>query len=128
MPRVKQLRVAIQNRPGTLAHVARVLGKARVDIQAFQTGTTGKKGYVEVLVNDIRRAKQILRRERFSFREQDVLRIELRNVPGALGVFAGKLAARGINIDSGYAAPAKRSKKASVVLSVSHLHKAARIR
>lgn len=46
----------------------------------------------------------------------------------ALGKFAGKLAAKDVNIVSGYQTTVKGSKKASVVLAVSDLDKAARIR
>jgi hypothetical protein len=54
--------------------------------------------------------------------------VKLRNVPGALGNFAGKLASSEINITSGYATVVKGAKKASVVLAVSDLDKAARVR
>jgi hypothetical protein len=56
------------------------------------------------------------------------LHAELPNVAGALGSFAGKLGAKEINITSGYATVAKGAKKASVVLVVSDLDKAARLR
>jgi hypothetical protein len=57
-----------------------------------------------------------------------VLHVELRNVPGALRQFAEKLAASDINITAGYQTTVKDSEKASLVLAVSNLEKAARIR
>ena len=54
--------------------------------------------------------------------------MELSNVQGALGHFAWKLATKEINITLGYQTAAKGSKKASVVLAVSDLEKAARVR
>ena len=57
-----------------------------------------------------------------------MLHVELPNKPGALGKFAMKLADNNINITSGYATGGKSSKKTTVVLSVSDLDKAARIR
>jgi len=62
------------------------------------------------------------------YSETDVLHVELPNVPGALGSFAGRLASREINITSGYATVVKGANKASVVLAVSDLDKAARVR
>jgi hypothetical protein len=47
---------------------------------------------------------------------------------GALGELARKLAAKSINITSGYATTVKASKKASVVLGVPDLDEAARLR
>jgi hypothetical protein len=54
--------------------------------------------------------------------------VELLNVPGALGNFAGKLAAKEINITSGYQTTVKGSRKASVVLVVCDLDTAGRVR
>lgn|SRR5262249_35455294 len=41
MPKAKQLSIRVENRPGTLAHVARVLGNAKVNILAFLASTSG---------------------------------------------------------------------------------------
>jgi hypothetical protein len=128
MPKTKQLTIRCENRPGTLANVARVLGDANVNILAFAVTTSGTEGSVQVVVDNANKAKQALAEASFSFTESEVLQIELPHQPGALGYFAGKVAAKGINITSGYATAAKGSKKASVVLVISDLEIAARIR
>ena len=56
-----------------------------------------------------------------SYAEVDVLYVELSHQAGAVGYFAGKLAAKEINITSGYATTVKGSKKASAVFAVSDL-------
>jgi hypothetical protein len=128
MPRAAQLTISVQNRPGTLAHVARVLGDAKVDIRAFLTTSSGASGSVEVVVDNVKQAKQALDREGLSYSEQAVLHVELPHQPGALGHFAGKLAAKGINVTTGYATTSKGAKKASIVLAVSDLEAAAKVR
>ena len=128
MPKAKQLSVPVENRPGTLANVARVLGDARVNILAFLTSTSGAEGSVQVVVDNVDKAKKALDGAGLSYTEADVLHLELPNVPGALGKFAGKLAAKDINVTSEYQTAVKGSKKAGVVLAVSDLEKAARIR
>ncbi len=128
MPKAKQLSVRVENRPGTLAHVARVLGDAKVNILAFLTSTLGAEGPVQVVVDNVNKAKKALEDAGLTYTESDVLRVELPNVPGALGNFAGKLAAKEINITSGYQTTVKGSRKTSVVLAVSDLEKAARVR
>jgi len=128
MPRVKQLTVSVENRPGTLAHVAKVLGEAKVNILGFLTTTSDAQGAVHVVVDNVNKARSALDRERLSFTEEDVLHVELPNKPGALGQFAGKLAAKDINITAGYQTTVKGSRKASVVLAVSDMEKAARVR
>ena len=128
MPKAKQLSVRVENRPGTLAHVARVLGDAKVNILAFLTSTLGAEGSVQVVVDNVNKAKKALEGAGLAYTESDVLHVELPNVPGALGSFAGKLAAKEINITSGYQTTVKGSRKASVVLAVSDLDTAARVR
>jgi hypothetical protein len=126
--KVKQLTVSLENRPGTLASVANALGSAKVNILAFLTGTAGAEGYVQLVVDDVNKAKDALENGRFSYAEQEVIHVEVSNKPGALGELAAKLAAKNINITSGYATTAKASKKTNVILGVSDLDEAARLR
>ena len=127
MPKAKQLIVSVENRPGTLARVAKTLGDAKVNILSFLTTTSGAAGSLQVVVDRVNKARNALDREKLPFIEEDVLQVVLPNVPGALATFAGKLAAKDINITSGYQTSVEGSKKASVVLAVSDLDKARRV-
>ncbi len=127
MPRVNQLTVRCENRPGTLAHIATVMGKAHVNILGFLLTTSGTKGHVKLVVDDVEKAKEALEDEGLPYAEQLVLHAKLANVPGALGRFAATLAARKINIVSGYQTIEKDSKKTTVVLEVSNLDRALRV-
>ena len=127
MPKVNQLTVRCKNRPGTLAQIAAVLGEVDVNILGFLLTTSGTKGDVKLIVDDVKKAKEALDDGGLPYSEQIVLHAKLANAPGALGRFAATLAARRINITSGYQTIEKDSKKASVVLEVSHLDKALRI-
>ncbi len=82
---------------------------------------------MQVVVDNVNKAKKALEKASLSYTEADVLHVELPNLPGALGSFAGKLAAKEINITAGYATTVKGSRKATVVFAVSDLDKAARI-
>ncbi len=128
MPKATQLTVSLENRPGTLAHLAKLLGDAKVNIVAFNATTAGYEGTVHLVVDHVNRAKEALSAAGLSCTERDVLQVALPNRPGALGRFAGKLAARDINITWGYQTSVRGSKKASLVLAVSDLEKAARVR
>lgn len=128
MPKAQQFSVSVGNRPGTLAQVAKVLGDAKMNILAFLTTTSDSAGVVHVVVDNVDNAKRVLDGAGFPYTEGDVLYVELKNAPGALGQFAETLAARSINITSGYQTSVKGSKRASVVLAVSDLEEAARVR
>jgi hypothetical protein len=128
MQKVKELRVTIENRPGTLARIASALSEAKVNIEAFLAGPGGSEGYVDLLVDNINQAKKVLQQEGLSYTEHEVLRVELPNVPGTLAALAGKLAAKNINIGWGYSVVPTESRKAAVILAVSDIDIAARIR
>jgi hypothetical protein len=129
MPKAKQLNVFCEHRPGGLAQIAKVLSDAKVNILAFLTATSGtEQGSVQVVVDNVNKAKKALEQAALSYSEADVLHAELPNVPGALAGFTAKLASNEINITSGYATTVKGPRKASVVLAVSDLDRAARVR
>jgi len=127
MPKVNQLTVHCENRPGTLARIATVMGEANVNILGFLLTTSGSKGFVKLIVDNVEDAKAALDGAELPYTEEAVLHAKLANVPGALGRFARRLAAKDINITSGYQTIEKDSKKASVVLEVSSVDKALRV-
>ncbi len=126
MPKVNQLTVPCENRPGSLARITTVLGAAEVNIVGFLLSTVKAKCYVKLIVDDVEKAKEALYDAELPYFETVVLHARLLNVPGALGRLAGRLAAKNINITSGYQTIEKDSKRASVVLEVSNLEQAVR--
>lgn len=128
MPKVKQLTISCDNTPGSLGHIASIIGRAKVNILAVNAAAAGAMGYIQFVVDNGTKAKQALKHEGISCYEEMVLHTTLPNVPGALANFAKKLAAKNINIGACYQTTVKGSKKASVVLAVSHLEGAARVR
>ena len=128
MAKAKQLTISAEDRPGTLAKIAKILGDAKVNIVAMNCATFGVHGAVQFVVDNIDTARKTLDHLRLPYSEQDVLFLELENSPGCLGEFADKLAAKHINVTSGYGTAVKGCEKASLVLQVSDLEVAAQIR
>jgi hypothetical protein len=128
MPRTKQLTIPTQDRPGTLAQIAKLLGQSKINIVAMNCATFGMQGAIQIVVDDVARAKRVLDKQHLPYTEHDVLCLEIENSPGCLGEFAGKLAAHGINVSAGYGTAAKDSDKATLVLRVSDLEAASKIR
>lgn len=126
--KTKQISITCEDRPGTLSSLAKLLGESDVNIVAMSCAPVGVQGTVHIVVDDVGRAKKVLDREHVSYTEQDVLQVELENLPGCLGEFTGKLAEQNINITTAYGSAVKACKKATVVFKVSDLERAARIR
>jgi hypothetical protein len=119
MAKVKQLTISLENQPGTLAHVARVLADAKVNLLSLLGNTADSKGSAQVVVDDIRKAKKALEQALLLYSEGTVEEFELANKPGALADLTEKLAKKGINIDSAYASMPKGAKKAVIVIATS---------
>ncbi len=115
MPKTKQFTITLENRPGALAEIARTLGSAKVNILALLGTAQGSGGSAELIVDDSRRAKKALDEAKVTYVETAAEEHELPNKPGALAEYLGKLASRGINLDSICATVSKGGKKAVVV-------------
>jgi hypothetical protein len=118
MAKTKQFTISIENRPGTVAEIARTLGSAKVNILALLGTAQGTTGTVELVVEDARRAKKALDGAGLTYKETIAEEHELPNKPGALAECLDKLATKGINLNSICATAAKGGKKAIVVYRV----------
>jgi hypothetical protein len=125
MAKTKQFTIAIDNRPGAVAEIARTLGNAKVNILALLATAQGTGGTVQIVVEDAKRAKKALDEARLSFRETIAEEYELPNKPGALAQCLDKLAARGVNLSSIYATSSKGARKAVVVYTAETVSKEA---
>jgi hypothetical protein len=125
MAKTKQFTISLENRPGTLAEVARTLGSARVNILALLATAQGASSTVELIVDDARRARKALDEARVTYRETTAEEYELPNKPGALAQCLDKLAAKGVNLNSICATASKGGKKAVVVYTVDAVEKVA---
>ena len=117
MAKTKQFTIAVENRPGAVAEIARTLGEAKVNILALSGTAQGTSGTVQLVAEDSRRAKKALDEAKFQYQETAAEERELRNKPGALAQYLDKLAAKGVNLNSIYATAAKGGKKAVVVFA-----------
>jgi hypothetical protein len=121
MAKVKQSTVSLENRPGTLAHLAKTLADAKVNVVALVGSTAGAQGSAQVVVDNVYRAQKTLDKAGLSYTEGTLEQVELEHKPGALAEFAAKLAKKGINIDSAYVTVPKGAKKAVLLLATSSL-------
>ncbi len=119
MAKVKQLTISLENQPGALARAAQVLADAKVNMVALLASTSGTQGSMQVVVDNVNKAKKALGGAGLSYTEGMLEQFELANKPGALAELGGKLAKKGINIDCAYATVHKNTKKAVVVLALS---------
>lgn len=124
MPTTTQLVISGRSKPGVLADVASVLGKAGVNIKAFSAPEVTGTGKLRLLVADLDGARAALKAAKTKFVEETALVLSLENKPGALNEVADLLTKSRINVKCGYCTPSREGKRAIVVLTVSNTEKA----
>jgi hypothetical protein len=94
--------VSLENKPGTLAKVAEVLGAAGVNIQGASYAT-GVRGVSRFIADDADKALAALKAAKFKVKEpKEVLEVTLPDVPGTLATLARKLAKARVNVEAFY--------------------------
>jgi len=123
----KQLAVFLDNRPGTLARVAEALAEAKVNIFAIATSDTVDHSVVRLVVDDYRKALNVVEERGTLVVEDDVLMVEGSNKPGELARLANEFAKAKVNIEYCYSATAPSAKKGLLILRVSDPKKALKV-
>jgi hypothetical protein len=123
MPKITQLVLSLQSKPGVLATVARTLAAAGVNITGLCAAETAGRGKVRLTVSDPARARAALQAAKLRAAEETALVVMLDDQPGALAGVAERLARAKINIKCAYASTAGGG-RAAVVLTVSNADRA----
>lgn len=118
MAKTKQFTIAVENRPGALAEVAKVLGNAKVNILSLLGTAQGPSGTIQLIAEDSRRAKKALDDAKISYQEIIAEEYELPNKPGALAQCLDRLASKGINLSTICATTSKGARKAVLTYTV----------
>ena len=114
------LTILLEDHPGELAKVGKVLGSAGINIEGLSGVTVGGKGEVHVLVEDSAAAQKALESAGIQVSDKhEVLILDVEDKPGTLGDVAGKLGAAGVNLNLAYLATNTR-----LVLGADDLQKA----
>lgn len=113
--KIVQLSVFLENRPGQLNRVCRVLADAGINITTLCLADTERFGILRLIVRDWQKAQQLLDQSGFVVRTTDVVALEVEDRPGGMARILDILAAAGVNIEYLYAFTFKRGTAAVVV-------------
>ena len=125
MAKTKQFTISVDNQPGAVAHIAKTLGDAKVNILSLLGTVQGTAGSVQLIAEDARKAKKALDAARIAYQETPAEQHELPNKAGALAQCLESLKKRGVNLSSIHATAAKGGKKAVIVYTAEAVAKAA---
>ena len=123
----KQLAIFLENKPGTLAEVCKVLAKEGVNIMAVTVSDTVDHAVVRIVASDATKALHLLGEAGVLVVESDVLVIDLANTPGALAKVADKLSRAKVNIEYLYGSGCPGQKKGLAVIRTTNIKKAMQV-
>jgi hypothetical protein len=103
MPTAKEFAIRMEDRPGTLGKVSRVLSGRGVNILAFQS-FPAKRGQAlaRIVVDDPTAGKKALDSEGLTYTETEVVQLKFPHRPGELSRAASRLGEANININYAY--------------------------
>ena len=100
---VKQVSVFLENRAGRLAEVTSFLADQKINIRALTLADSADFGILRLIVDDVERAKSVLKQEGMTVRETDVVAVEVPDKPGGLAHLLQLLKGEKLNVEYMYA-------------------------
>ena len=111
----EQISVFLENTPGGLEHVTRVLKDEDINIRALSLADTSDFGILRLIVNDTGSAERALQSEGFTVRRSDVVAVEIPDRPGGLHSISKVLTEKNINIEYTYAFVERSGENAIII-------------
>jgi len=125
MPKAKEFRITIADKPGALGACFTALAERGVNVLAFLSYVEEGESLARIVVDDPVSAKAALSELRMNFEQNDVVVVKLPHRPGELGRAASRLGQGKINIDYSYCGIEPGSNQALLVFGVDSLTEAA---
>jgi len=113
---VKQISVFMENRAGRLEEITGILAKSNVNIRALSLADTSDFGILRLIVDNPGRTAQILKKEGFTVRENEVIALEVEDKPGGLHEILTLFSRAGISIEYMYAFLERRHENKAVLI------------
>jgi hypothetical protein len=113
-----QLAVFLENRPGKLETVTKILAEAGINIRGITMASEGEFGVLKILVNDPQAAHDALRQHHFTVSERTVVVALIDDRPGGLHEILEALSSNRINIEDCYGIAFEEGRRAAIVMDI----------
>ena len=120
-----QISVFLENRPGRLSYVCRLLSDNGVDIRAVNIAENKDFGILRLIVDDCEKALGVLKNASVSAESTKVVTVEILDVPGGLATVLEAVEKANLNIEYMYGFAERHSDYALMVFRFEDPEKAA---
>ena len=121
---IKQVSVFMENRPGRLAEITRVLAKNNIDMRAINIADTTDFGILRMIVSEPDRAEKVLRDNNMTASITDVIAISIDDKIGSFSDVMSILEQGNISVEYIYSFIGEKSAKAGIVIRTNNGEKA----
>ncbi len=121
---IKQISIFIENKPGKLCAITKLLGENGVDIRALSVADTKDFGILRLIVDNPDKACEVLKNAECTISLTNVIGIGVGDKPGGLSSAVECLYAANISVEYMYALITKKEDEAFVILRVENNDKA----
>ncbi len=101
--KVEQISIFLENKPGGLENVTRILRDANINIRTLAVADTSDFGIVRLIVDHVADANRVLKENGYTVSRTNVVAVEVPDQPGGLHSILEVLANAAINIEYMYA-------------------------
>ncbi|MBR0406890.1 MAG: ACT domain-containing protein [Clostridia bacterium] len=121
---VKQISIFLENKPGFLAEVTKILAQNSIDMRAFSLAESNDFGIARIIVDDVFKTTTVLRDAGYINSVIDILAVVMDDVPGGLSKVLTVLAEAQVNVEYMYAFLGGKTGGAYMVFKVADHDKA----
>lgn len=113
--KVEQISIFLENKPGGLEEVTRILEDAQINIRTLSLADTTDFGILRLIVNDVEKASRVLKEQGFRISRTTVVAVEVPDRPGGLHSILAVLSQKGINVEYLYAFVERSGQNAVII-------------
>jgi len=113
--KVEQISIFLENKPGALESVMRLLKDADINIRSLSLADTSDFGILRLIVNDANKALRVLNDNGLRVSRTNVVAVEVPDRPGGLHSILAVLTQHGINVEYLYAFIEKSGENAVII-------------
>ena len=100
---INQLSIFVENKPGAMCNMTKVLADNEIDMRALSLAETKDFGIVRIIVDDVYKATTVLKDAGYVHSLTPVLGVELPDTPGGLNKVLEVISGSGNNVEYMYA-------------------------
>jgi hypothetical protein len=113
--KIQQISLFLENKPGHLNAICRSLADAQINLVSIALADTQQFGIVRLIVEDWRRAKEILEKAGFMVHVREVVVATVADQPGGMADVLDVVQKAGVNIEYLYAFARRHDNQVAMV-------------